>query len=155
MNLIRFSVLALAAIHIPLVQAQDAGAPPNPAATLQYIHSAWDTLTRSATDCHSLADVKVSASQVLYLPAEMTAPPEVAALEQKGSVKAASLPRRIEKIGDVRPEELPAAGLLYLPNPYVVPGGRFNEMYGWDSYFILLGLEADHREALAAPTILT
>ena len=42
-----------------------------------------------------------------------------------------------------------AAGLLYLPYPYVVPGGRFNEMYGWDSYFILLGLEADHREALA------
>ena len=40
-------------------------------------------------------------------------------------------------------------GLLYLPNPYIVPGGRFNEMYGWDSYFILLGLEADHREALA------
>jgi alpha,alpha-trehalase len=31
----------------------------------------------------------------------------------------------------------------------VVPGGRFNEMYGWDSYFIVLGLEADHREALA------
>ncbi len=31
-------------------------------------------------------------------------------------------------------------GLLYLPHPYVVPGGRFNEMYGWDSYFIVLGL---------------
>ncbi len=26
------------------------------------------------------------------------------------------------------------------PRPYVVPGGRFNEMYGWDSYFIALGL---------------
>ncbi|MDO4905468.1 MAG: trehalase family glycosidase [Lautropia sp.] len=26
------------------------------------------------------------------------------------------------------------------PLPYVVPGGRFNEMYGWDSYFIALGL---------------
>lgn len=24
--------------------------------------------------------------------------------------------------------------------PFVVPGGRFNEMYGWDSYFIALGL---------------
>lgn len=24
--------------------------------------------------------------------------------------------------------------------PFVVPGGRFNEMYGWDSYFITLGL---------------
>ncbi len=31
-------------------------------------------------------------------------------------------------------------GLLYLPHPYVVPGGRFNEMYGWDSYFIVTGL---------------
>jgi len=31
-------------------------------------------------------------------------------------------------------------GLLYLPHPYVVPGGRFKEMYGWDSYFILEGL---------------
>jgi alpha,alpha-trehalase len=34
-------------------------------------------------------------------------------------------------------------GVLYLPKPYVVPGGRFNEMYGWDSYFILLGLMRD------------
>ena len=34
-------------------------------------------------------------------------------------------------------------GLLYLPRPYVVPGGRFNEMYGWDSYFIQVGLLRD------------
>lgn len=27
--------------------------------------------------------------------------------------------------------------------PFVVPGGRFNEMYGWDSYFIALGLITD------------
>ncbi len=27
--------------------------------------------------------------------------------------------------------------------PFVVPGGRFNEMYGWDSYFIGLGLLID------------
>ena len=26
-------------------------------------------------------------------------------------------------------------GLLYLPYPYLVPGGRFNEMYGWDTAF--------------------
>ena len=24
--------------------------------------------------------------------------------------------------------------------PFIVPGGRFNEMYGWDSYFSVLGL---------------
>ena len=33
--------------------------------------------------------------------------------------------------------------------PYVVPGGRFNEMYGWDSYFTSLGLLADGRVDLA------
>jgi alpha,alpha-trehalase len=101
------------------------------------------------TACPTLVDTKVDATPVLYLPAEITVPPEVKSLEAKCHVKVAALPRRIEKLADVRPEELPAAGLLYLPYPYVVPGGRFNEMYGWDSYFIVLGLEADHREALA------
>ena len=33
--------------------------------------------------------------------------------------------------------------------PFVVPGGRFNEMYGWDSYFIALGLLADGHVDLA------
>lgn len=33
--------------------------------------------------------------------------------------------------------------------PYVVPGGRFNEMYGWDSYFHVLGTIADDRLDLA------
>jgi alpha,alpha-trehalase len=33
--------------------------------------------------------------------------------------------------------------------PFVVPGGRFNEMYGWDSYFITLGLLHDGRIELA------
>lgn len=40
-------------------------------------------------------------------------------------------------------------GLLYLPHPYVVPGGRFNEMYGWDSYFIQVGLVRDGELQLA------
>ena len=33
--------------------------------------------------------------------------------------------------------------------PYVVPGGRFNELYDWDSYFIVLGLLQDGRTDLA------
>ena len=40
-------------------------------------------------------------------------------------------------------------GLLYLPYPYVVPGGRFNEMYGWDSYFTQVGLVRDGEMELA------
>ncbi len=54
---------------------------------------------------------------------------------------------------DIVLRPLPAAiqehGLLYLPRPYVVPGGRFNEMYGWDSYFIVLGLVRDDRQLAA------
>jgi alpha,alpha-trehalase len=33
--------------------------------------------------------------------------------------------------------------------PFVVPGGRFNEMYGWDSYFITLGLLQNEKVELA------
>ncbi len=45
--------------------------------------------------------------------------------------------------------EIREHGLLYLPYPYVVPGGRFNEMYGWDSYFIQVGLLRDGEFELA------
>ena len=33
--------------------------------------------------------------------------------------------------------------------PYVVPGGRFSEIYYWDSYFTMLGLEESGRHDLA------
>lgn len=39
--------------------------------------------------------------------------------------------------------------LLPLPYPYIVPGGRFREVYYWDSYFTMLGLEADGRNDVA------
>lgn len=38
--------------------------------------------------------------------------------------------------------------LLILPDPYVVPGGRFREIYYWDSYFIMLGLKESGRDDL-------
>ncbi|QWA12232.1 alpha,alpha-trehalase TreA [Sodalis ligni] len=41
----------------------------------------------------------------------------------------------------------PYDSLLPLPNDYVVPGGRFREVYYWDSYFTMLGLaESDKWE---------
>jgi len=38
-----------------------------------------------------------------------------------------------------------SGSLLTLPQPYIVPGGRFSEQYYWDSYFTMLGLEASER----------
>jgi alpha,alpha-trehalase len=40
------------------------------------------------------------------------------------------------------------ASALQLPKPYVVPGGRFGELYYWDSYFTMLGLAASGRSDL-------
>lgn len=34
---------------------------------------------------------------------------------------------------------------VQLPYPYIVPGGRFNEIYYWDSYFTMLGLQVSGR----------
>ena len=41
------------------------------------------------------------------------------------------------------------SSLLPLKLPYVVPGGRFREIYYWDSYFTMLGLEQDGRRDIA------
>lgn len=38
--------------------------------------------------------------------------------------------------------------LLPLPHAYVVPGGRFQEIYYWDSFFTMLGLQASGENAL-------
>ncbi|MGA3134110.1 MAG: trehalase family glycosidase [Terracidiphilus sp.] len=143
-----FRLLFLVALAVSSAQSPTLAAP-HSEATLSYIHAAWGSLTRSATDCASLTDTKIAATSVLYLPAGFPAPPEVTAAVERCHIRIMTLPRPMQKLGDVRPEELATQGLLYLPHPYVVPGGRFNEMYGWDSYFIVLGLESDHKEELA------
>ena len=48
-----------------------------------------------------------------------------------------------------RPDTADArSSLIPLPQPYVVPGGRFREVYYWDSYFTMLGLVASGRTDL-------
>jgi alpha,alpha-trehalase len=149
-NILRICVLvATILLSGPLISqtaSQNAAAD---AKILGYIDNGWDSLSRSMTDCKSLVDPKVATTPVLYLPAEMAIPDAVASAHQQCGVEIRHLPRRITHMGDVRVAEIPVEGLLYLPNRYVVPGGRFNEMYGWDSYFIILGLVKDNRSELA------
>ncbi|MEM1215347.1 MAG: alpha,alpha-trehalase TreF [Bacteroidota bacterium] len=42
-----------------------------------------------------------------------------------------------------QPDQATDGSLLPLPYPYIVPGGRFGEIYYWDSYFTMLGLVVD------------
>jgi alpha,alpha-trehalase len=45
------------------------------------------------------------------------------------------------------------SSMLALPQPYVVPGGRFREMYYWDSYFTMLGLAESGRQDLVTDMV--
>ena len=127
-----------------------AQAQPQPEPTIDaYIHNGWDSLSRSMSECQSLVDPKVTAPPLLYLPYGAPTPPQLLRLRSQCKIQIAHLPHRIVHLGDVKESEIPRPGLLYLPNRYVVPGGRFNEMFGWDSYFIILGLLRDGRVDLA------
>lgn len=68
------------------------------------------------------------------------------------SAPGQSLAAHIDSLWDIltrRPSEHPhRASLLPLPCDYVVPGGRFTELYYWDSYFTMLGLSASGRPRL-------
>jgi len=82
-----------------------------------------------------IVDPKLAAASVLYLPANFEAPADVQEMQKRCNVQVKHLPQVIHKLGEVDTSNLEPPGLLYLNNKYVVPGGRFNEMYGWDSYF--------------------
>ena len=61
---------------------------------------------------------------------------------------------RIEQLWDVLSRAAdqvePNSSLIALPRPYIVPGGRFREIYYWDTYFTMLGLaEAGRFDAIA------
>ena len=116
---------------------------------LNYISTSWDALTRSMSRCDTVVDPKLSASPVLYLPSGFPIPADVQKLQQDCKVQVEHLPTVIHKLGEVDMNQISPHGLLFLEHPYVVPGGRFNEMYGWDSYFIIRGLIEDRRLDLA------
>ncbi|MHB8609205.1 MAG: trehalase family glycosidase [Candidatus Acidiferrales bacterium] len=114
-----------------------------------YISTGWNSLTRSLTDCATVVDTKLATASVLYLPADFAEPASVQQLQKQCQVQVLHLPAVIHHIGEMDPGKIDPTGLLYLENRYVVPGGRFNEMYGWDSYFIIRGLVRDGRIELA------
>ena len=101
------------------------------------------------TDCQSVVDPKLKASPVLYLPANFATPAAVQKLSTECNVRIEHLPMEIHHLGEIDSSKIQPHGLLYLEHKYVVPGGRFNEMYGWDSYFIIRGLLREGRVELA------
>jgi alpha,alpha-trehalase len=144
------AALVFCAIFAPAGLAQEAAAKEAGLRQIRsYIAAGWDTLTRSLNDCKVIVDPKLAAASVLYLPADFDVPADVQEMQKRCDVQVKHLPQVIHKLGEVDTSNLEPPGLLYLNNKYVVPGGRFNEMYGWDSYFIVRGLVEDKRIELA------
>jgi alpha,alpha-trehalase len=117
-----------------------------------YIKNTWRVLTRTLADLPAAAvDPKLhrppDSTWTVYVPptddlARITAAVDAAVRgPERRRIVLSALPADHLNIQE--------HGLLFLPHPYVVPGGRFNEMYGWDSYFILLGLIRDGELELA------
>ncbi|KAG0380112.1 alpha,alpha-trehalase nth1 [Mortierella sp. AD032] len=76
--------------------------------------------------------------EVEQLPKEIT-PKYVQSINEKPGILALAMTKLVEEDGSETMKGV----------PFVVPGGRFNEMYGWDSYFESLGLLVDGRLELA------
>jgi len=144
-------VLSLVLATTPIARGQNSNQrePTGLKPILNYISTAWDTLTRSMAECQSIVDPKIAAQSVLYLPKDFAEPASLQALTANCNVRVDHLPVAIEHLGQISTSNIDPPGLLYLPNKYVVPGGRFNEMYGWDSYFIVRGLLRAGRVELA------
>jgi alpha,alpha-trehalase len=113
---------------------------------LRYISDQWGNLERSPAKCKTYEDIKTEGGPMLYLPVDVKAPAGLNEALERCHVRIEHLPAAVseQNIGAIQ-----GHGLLYLENAYVVPGGQFNEMYGWDSYFIIRGLIREHRLEVA------
>jgi alpha,alpha-trehalase len=122
-------------------------------AAFRYIKESWVTLTRSNSQLAAAAvDPKFATSNINRWKVYVSREENLVRVEQE--LRSQMKPEDFARIEILRlPESLAGAlqepGLLYLPHPYVVPGGRFNEMYGWDSYFTQVGLVRDNEMTLA------
>ncbi len=116
-----------------------------------YIKHTWATLRRGHDHILTAAkDSKVEHVTGQRWPVYISQKENAEHIEQtlKGTIAEEYQRIRLEVLPDDI-DSIEDHGLLYLPGDYVVPGGRFNELYGWDSYFILLGLLHDNEIDLA------
>ena len=121
-------------------------------AARRYIKQSWRTLARSNRGlAAAAADPKFKPAPDGRWPVYVSRTENLAGVERalRAQMSEADFRRVALRALPADPSRIEEHGLLYLPHPYVVPGGRFNEMYGWDSYFIQVGLLRDGEVELA------
>ncbi|MCI0489865.1 MAG: alpha,alpha-trehalase [Blastocatellia bacterium] len=117
-----------------------------------YIRRGWHTLARSnAKLAEAAVDPKFHPTADGKWPVYVSRKDTIAQIEKRLRAEMTEADFRKIELRRLPEDQFSVSehGLLYLPHPYVVPGGRFNEMYGWDSYFIQVGLLRDGEIAMA------
>ncbi len=159
--------LAIACLGLPLLPATAAPLPASPRALFKDLFDAVQQAQVFA-DSKTFADAvpKLPPPQILalfhaakprsrealraFVAENFTLPEQVAAPQPPAERLAIaqhidSLWDQLTRAGTTAPRY---SSLLPLPEPYVVPGGRFRELYYWDSYFTMLGLAQSGRNDL-------
>jgi alpha,alpha-trehalase len=146
------SSLACLVLLAVLAAAQQAVQPQPPEPILDYIKRTWTVLTRSNRMLAKAAvDPKFHPAPDGRWPVSVPRAADLGEIQAQLREEMQTADFRTIELRTLLPDpaQIRDQGLLYLPKPYVVPGCRFNEMYGWDSYFIQIGLLHDRFEALA------
>lgn len=119
---------------------------------VHHIQSEWNGLSRGLRHvAQAVSDVKLGVEGTQGCPIYISRSEDLPRVQRifEKSLPTSQMSSLRLKVLPSDPARIDEHGLLFLPGRYVVPGGRFNEMYGWDSYFIALGLLRQGRVPMA------
>ncbi|KAI8082224.1 trehalase-domain-containing protein [Thamnidium elegans] len=121
-------------LEIICADSKNRSANHNPRIYIPYNEDAMFEYYKEAAETRSHLNLEVE-----RLPKDIT-PEYVKSINDRPGILALAMEKEFDEI---------SRKYIWRGVPFVVPGGRFNEMYGWDSYFETLGLLIDGRTNLA------
>ncbi|WP_267387246.1 alpha,alpha-trehalase TreF [Sphingomonas sp. GC_Shp_3] len=167
--MLRLSLALALALLAPVAATARPQLPADTARAAQTPEDIYGPLYRAVELARVFPDSKTFADMVPQgTPAAIMAAYRADAPKDRAAL-AAFVSRHFRKVGDTAPNKLtmrehiralwpilakppmavvPGSSALQLPYAYVVAGGRYQEMYYWDSYFTMLGLKADGEKPL-------
>ncbi|MDF0490026.1 alpha,alpha-trehalase TreF [Sphingomonas sp. H39-1-10] len=167
--IVRSSLALALALLAPVAANARPQTPADAARAVQTPEDIYGPLYRAVELARVFPDSKTFADMVpLSTPAAILTAYHAEAPQDREAL-ATFVARHFRKIGDAAPAKptmrehiralwpvlakppmavVPGSSAIPLPYAYVVAGGRYQEMYYWDSYFTMLGLKADGESAL-------
>ena len=111
---------------------------------LEHIDLMWDQLKFNSSDIfnhHIDTKLPITSTKdsVLYYSSKEKKTDIIQSINQTNPGLDIDFDKKLLPITTISSSIQPS-GLIYLPHDYIIPGGMFNEMYGWDSFFIIVGL---------------